>query len=74
MKEGGSAYLPKRLATPLIADGTLFELADVPVFKRPVYLLVNDTTTQAWTWLDAAMQDAKGRIGLTLSGNGAKIQ
>ena len=74
MKEGGSASLPKRLATPLIADGTLFELADVPVFKRPVYLLVNDTTTQAWTWLDAATQDAEGRIGVALSGNGAKIQ
>ena len=74
LDKGGSAYLPKRLAAPLVADGTLFELADAPVFKRPVYLLVNDATTQAWTWLEAAMQDAKGRIGVALSGNGAKIQ
>ena len=72
-EHGGSAYLPLRLAAPLIADGSLFELADAPVFKRAVYLLVNNATTQAWKWLDAALQDADGRISRSLSSGATKI-
>ena len=72
-EHGGSAYLPLRLAAPLIADGSLFELAGAPVFKRAVYLLVNNATTQAWKWLDAALQDADGRISRSLSSGATKI-
>ena len=73
LEHGGSAYLPLRLAAPRIADGSLFELVDAPVFKRAVYLMVNNATTQGWKWLEAALQDAGSRISRSLSGGTKKI-
>lgn len=35
----GAAYLPRGLVSPLLADGKLVAVADVPVFRRPVYIV-----------------------------------
>jgi DNA-binding transcriptional LysR family regulator len=69
---GGSAYIPQRLAAPLLATRRLFVLPGAPVFHRPVYLLVNNATTRGWTWLDAALDDAGAQISTSLAATPAK--
>ena len=36
-KNGGTAYLPERIAAPLLDSGELFRVADAPLFKRPIF-------------------------------------
>jgi DNA-binding transcriptional LysR family regulator len=69
---GGSAYIPQRLAAPLVAARRLFVLPGAPVFHRPVYLLVNNATTRGWTWLDAALDDVGAQISTSLAATPAK--
>ena len=69
---GGSAYIPQRLAAPLLAARSLFILPGAPVFHRPVYLLVNNATTSGWTWLAAALDDAGAQISDGLAATPAK--
>ncbi len=46
----GSAYLPERLATSYIANGTLYELTKAPKFERNVYIETNDLSVGKWSW------------------------
>ncbi|MCB1883108.1 MAG: LysR family transcriptional regulator [Geminicoccaceae bacterium] len=57
LENGGSAYLPGRLAAPHLAEGRLFAVPDAPAFRRNVYLVVNDRAAAGWTWLPALVED-----------------
>ncbi|MEM7207948.1 MAG: LysR family transcriptional regulator [Pseudomonadota bacterium] len=59
LRNGGSAYLPRRLVSPLIADGTLFEVDGARRFSRSVYLVANGEVANT-SWIDAAV-DAVAR-------------
>lgn len=52
LSEGGSAYLPARMANPHIATNRLFQLPNAPEFSRRVFLTVNTSARQAWEWFD----------------------
>jgi DNA-binding transcriptional LysR family regulator len=47
----GSAYLPERLAAPLVERGRLHALSLAPVFSRNVYLVTNRHALAKWSWL-----------------------
>lgn len=51
LANGGSAYLPDRLAAPHLASGTIFEIGAAPVYTRNTYLVVNDHAATGWDWL-----------------------
>ena len=55
LTEGGSAYLPARMAAPHIAQGELHAITEAPVFTRRVFLTVNVSARQAWGWFDDAL-------------------
>ncbi|MEO1534820.1 MAG: phosphoglycerate kinase, partial [Planctomycetota bacterium] len=38
LDRGGSAYLPRALAAPFVADGRLYASANAPVYARKTYL------------------------------------
>lgn len=39
INNGGSCFLPLRMAEPLIAEGKLFQVPDSPMFRLPVYVV-----------------------------------
>lgn len=53
-ERGGSAYLPDRIADPLVRAGALFPAEGAPVFERPAYLVWNDDAIRRWPWFAAA--------------------
>ncbi len=55
LRVGGSAYLPDRLVTNHIQNGTLSYLQDAPTFTRRVYLTFNRSARDGWAWLDSAV-------------------
>lgn len=57
LAEGGSAYAPARIAAPLVAGRTLFEIADAPVFERPAFLSYNEDAARAWPWFGAMIDE-----------------
>ncbi|MBI1386606.1 MAG: LysR family transcriptional regulator [Rhizobiales bacterium] len=63
LANGGSAYLPERLAAPEIASGRLHRLADAPEFSRSVYLVTTDACAGKWPWLHTLARDLAGRWG-----------
>jgi len=42
----GAAYLPRRIVRPMLEDGRLFEVPDMPVFSWPVYIVYADTSDE----------------------------
>lgn len=52
---GGSAYLPDRVAAPLVVAGRLHHIKEAPEFERPVYLSVNSDAADNWPWLKGAI-------------------
>ncbi|MCG6902301.1 MAG: LysR family transcriptional regulator [Rhodobacter sp.] len=54
LTQGGSAYLPLRMAAPFLRDATLHRL-DAPEFERPYHGVVNKMAAQGWGWLEAAL-------------------
>lgn len=52
LKEGGSAYLPERMARQHVTAGTLFALEDAPEFARDIYLTFNKAAQAKWDWFD----------------------
>lgn len=52
LDRGGSAYLPRALAEPHVAEGRLHELTEAPVYTRKKYLIVNDAAAATWDWFD----------------------
>ena len=55
LEQGGSAYLPKRLAAPYLAAERLFQLPDAPSFNRRIMAVSSDASTQNWPWLEAVL-------------------
>ena len=53
LEHGGSAYLPLTLVQPYLEKGRLHEVIGSARFKRPVYLLVNQSSAQGWPWFDS---------------------
>jgi DNA-binding transcriptional LysR family regulator len=51
-RNAGSAYLPERLARPYLADQRLFAIDHAPKFMRNIYLVVNNSASELWPWLD----------------------
>lgn len=51
LAHGGSAYLPERIAAPLLESGALHRLEGAPDFSRPAYAVVNDAAGKDWPWL-----------------------
>lgn len=49
LDRGGSAYLPRALAEPYVADGLLHQL-DAPIYTRKKNLIVTDASAHTWTW------------------------
>ena len=52
LREGGSAYLPERLAMPFVASDALILSADAPIFQRDIYLSFNKAARCKWDWFD----------------------
>ncbi len=50
LEHGGSAYLPRALATPHLASGQLHVLDSAPQFQRKRNLVVNDAAAKNWQW------------------------
>ena len=57
LDNGGSAYLPKRLAAPYLQTSQLFAVPDAPSFQRNTYLVVNDIAAKHWPWLPHLLND-----------------
>ncbi len=56
LHNGGSAYLPRRIAASYLQDNLLYELKDAPVFTRRTYIAINKNARAAWPWLDACLE------------------
>jgi len=52
---GGSAYLPRRMVTDVLAEGRLHEITHAPVYNRPVYLVADAMAARRWAWLDGVV-------------------
>lgn len=52
---GGSAYIPRRIAAPLIKTGELHKLRRAPEFQRPAWIVLNEVAAAEWDWLDDAV-------------------
>jgi len=53
LENGGSAYLPQRLARSHVDSGQLHRIAGAPVYSRNAYLVTNDRTVRNWPLLQA---------------------
>jgi DNA-binding transcriptional LysR family regulator len=53
LENGGSAYLPERLARPHVDSGRLYRIADAPAYTRNAYLVTNDRTVKNWPMLQS---------------------
>lgn len=56
LKQGGSAYLPERIAAPDIQAGRLFHIPSAPEFHRNSFVVVNKTATGGWPWFEPALR------------------
>jgi DNA-binding transcriptional LysR family regulator len=57
LQEGGSAYLPERIANKHVVAGRLFALKYAPKFTRDVYLTFNKAAHMKWDWFDTLVED-----------------
>jgi len=60
LEQGGSAYLPERLAEPHLAARRLYPVKGAPVFTRTAYLVTNDTAAASWAWLPDLVKRLSG--------------
>lgn len=60
LERGGSAYLPRALADPYVADGRLHEIGSAPSYARNVHLIVNDPAAARWPWFAALAERLGG--------------
>ena len=51
LENGGSAYLPERIAMSQVESGRLFCLDTAPEFSRQIYLVTNELAIDNWPWL-----------------------
>jgi len=57
LNEGGTAYLPMRIAKPYVDEGRLYLLKTAPIFKRKAFIIVNKTAQNSWPWFDELLID-----------------
>ncbi len=55
LTNGGSGYIPYRMAADHIESGALFTVKGTAEFVRPVYLAHNGDVTRDWSWFDVAV-------------------
>ena len=55
LANGGSTYLPLRMAAAHLDSNVLFRL-DAPEFDLPAWLVVNNPAANEWAWLDPAIE------------------
>jgi DNA-binding transcriptional LysR family regulator len=60
IRQGGSAYVPARMAQPFIDAERLFRLAEAPTFQRPVFVTFDKAARSGRSWFDAVTNDAFG--------------
>ena len=58
MENGGSAYLPERLAAAHVDAGRLHPVEGAPEFERPVYAAIRQERTQTWPWFETVLGNA----------------
>jgi DNA-binding transcriptional LysR family regulator len=58
LENGGTAYFPVRVVRPLIAEGRLFQVPDMPVMQRNTYV-VYDANNPDRALLDKALTGLK---------------
>jgi LysR family transcriptional regulator, flagellar master operon regulator len=56
LDHGGSAYLPRRMATSHVSASRLFELPNAPSFQRNIFLIVNPIAAAQWTWMPGLVE------------------
>ncbi len=56
LHNGGSGYLPMRIAGGAIASGKLHPVPAAPEFTRAIYLVVNTDAAARWPWFDSLRQ------------------
>ncbi len=56
LDHGGSAYLPRRMATSHVLASRLFELPNAPSFQRNIFLIVNPVAAAQWTWMPGLVE------------------
>ena len=56
LDHGGSAYLPRRMATLHVLEGRLFALPDAPSFQRNIFLIVNPVAAAQWMWMPGLVE------------------
>ncbi len=52
LEAGGTAYLPQRMVTDHVNQGTLHLLKYAPVFERSKYLIYNRAASENWPWFE----------------------
>lgn len=58
LTEGGSGYLPRRVAAAALASGLLHHVATAPAFRRRVHIVETVETVKSWAWYPAALAAA----------------
>ena len=56
LKNGGSAYLPKRAVTEQLEAGQLFKLTEAPTFTRPIFFTYNKRLKMGSKWFETASE------------------
>jgi DNA-binding transcriptional LysR family regulator len=64
LENGGTAYLPARLAAPFLESGRLFLIEGAPLFSRAAYFIANDSAAANWPWLPAFLKRLPEELGL----------
>lgn len=65
--QGGSIYLPERLARPYLQDGRLFAVADSKQFKLPAYMIYpTDIDPELFELVRSSIHQAISEIGLSI--------
>ncbi len=52
LAEGGTAYMPRRVAEPYLAEGRLHLLSEAPIFERNSFILANKSAVAKWPWFE----------------------
>lgn len=58
-REGGSAYLPERIAGQHPAGKDLLKVSGAPIFERTAFLVTNNSAREAWPWFDDIIEEIK---------------
>jgi DNA-binding transcriptional LysR family regulator len=62
LQNGGTAYLPERIALPHLETEQLHILKSAPVFTRHAFVVVNEAAWRSWPWFDQALDAARAGL------------